>query len=200
MIISEKIDRLDLPSILHIYSSQGFFLRYKNQLLKDGYVDNEDEIQNYIETNIPLPSTIVTNDFICNQLIFNQPLTEKQILAAKPVLEKALNLLNQEEIYYVKFLVPLLDLNRQYQTGERFQYNNKIYEVLNSMKGNKFFENNSTDFKELQGASEFLEEWNSNIIYQQGDRINYGTYTYESLIHNNTWSPQAFPAGWKLIQ
>ena len=200
MIISEKIDRLDLPSILHIYSSQGFFLRYKNQLLKDGYVDNEDEIQNYIETNIPLPSTIVTNDFICNQLIFNQPLTEKQILAAKPVLEKALNLLNQEEIYYVKFLVPLLDLNRQYQTGERFQYNNKIYEVLNSMKGNKFFENNSTDFKELQGASEFLEEWNSNIIYQQGDRINYGTYTYESLIDNNTWSPQAFPAGWKLIQ
>ncbi len=200
MIISEKIDRSDLPSILHIYSSQGFFLRYKNQFLKDGYVDNEDEIQNYIETNIPLPSTIVTNDFICNQLIFNQPLTEKQILAAKPVLEKALNLLNQEEIYYVKFLVPMLDLNRQYKTGERFQYNNKIYEVLNPMKGNKFFENNSTDFKELQGASEFLEEWNSNIIYQQGDRINYGTYTYESLIDNNTWSPQAFPAGWKLIQ
>ena len=199
MIVSEIYNRLNLPSILHIYSNNNFFLQYENQLFRDAYVENEEEIQNYIETNIPLPSVIVTNDFICQNLIFNSQLTEKQILAAKPILEKALNLLNKDEVYYVKFLFPLLDLNREYQIGERFQYNDKIYEAKQVALGNNFLKENSNSFEEIKYSKDFLEEWNSNKIYAQGDRVNYGEHTYESLIDNNNWSPQDFPMSWKLI-
>ena len=200
MIVSEIYNRLNLPSILHIYSNNNFFLQYENQLFRDAYVENEEEIQNYIETNIPLPPVIVTNDFICQNLIFNSQLTEKQILAAKPILEKALNLLNKDEVYYVKFLFPLLDLNREYQIGERFQYNDKIYEAKQVALGNNFLKENSNSFEEIKYSKDFLEEWNSNKIYAQGDRVNYGEHTYESLIDNNNWSPQDFPMSWKLIQ
>jgi hypothetical protein len=199
MIVSEIYNRLNLPSILHIYSNNNFFLQYENQLFRDAYVENEEEIQNYIETNIPLPPVIVTNDFICQNLIFNSQLTEKQILAAKPILEKALNLLNKDEVYYVKFLFPLLDLNREYQIGERFQYNDKIYEAKQVALGNNFLKENSNSFEEIKYSKDFLEEWNSNKIYAQGDRVNYGEHTYESLIDNNNWSPQDFPMSWKLI-
>ena len=199
MIVSEIYNRLNLPSILHIYSNNNFFLQYENQLFRDAYVENEEEIQNYIETNIPLPPVIVTNDFICQNLIFNSQLTEKQILAAKPILEKALNLLNKDEVYYVKFLFPLLDLNREYQIGERFQYNDKIYEAKQVTLGNNFLKENSNSFEEIKYSKDFLEEWNSNKIYAQGDRVNYGEHTYESLIDNNNWSPQDFPMSWKLV-
>ena len=79
MIVSEIYERTNLPSILHIYSDSGFFLQYENQLFRDGFVDNEEQIQKYIETNIPLPPIIATNDFICQEFIFNNHLTEKQI-------------------------------------------------------------------------------------------------------------------------
>ena len=200
MIISEIYERPNLSPILHIYSDNGFFLQYENQLFKDGYVENEEQIQKYTETNIPLPSIIVTNDFICQEFIFNSRLTEKQILSAKPILEKALNLLDKNDVYYVKFFYPRVDFNREYQIGERFQYNDKIYETVKKAIGNQILLNNSEYFEEIKYSADFLEEWDSNKIYNQGDRVNYGEHTYESLLDSNNWSPQDFPMSWKLIQ
>ena len=200
MIISEIYERPNLSPILHIYSDNGFFLQYENQLFRDGYVENEEQIQKYTETNIPLPPIIVTNDFICQEFIFNNRLTEKQILSAKPILEKALNLLDKNDVYYVKFFYPIVDFNREYQIGERFQYNDKIYETVKKATGNQILLNNSEYFEEIKYSADFLEEWNSNKIYNQGDRVNYGEHTYESLLDSNNWSPQDFPMSWKLIQ
>lgn len=200
MIVSEIYERPDLPSILHIYSDNGFFLQHENQLFRDGYVENEEQIQKYAETNIPLPSVIATNDFICQEFVFNNRLTEKQILAAKPILEKALNLLDKNDVYYVKFFYPRVDLNREYQVGERFQYNDKIYETIQKGTGSKIFTNADEYFEEIKYSSAFLDEWNANKIYNQGDRVNYGTHSYESLINNNNWSPQDFPMSWKLVE
>lgn len=200
MIISEIYERPNLSPILHIYSDNGFFLQYENQLFRDGYVENEEQIQKYTETNIPLPPIIVTNDFICQEFIFNNRLTEKQVLSAKPVLEKALNLLDKNDVYYVKFFYPEVDFNREYQIGERFQYNDKIYETVKKATGNQILLNNSEYFEEIKYSADFLEEWNSNKIYNQGDRVNYGEHTYESLLDSNNWSPQDFPMSWKLIQ
>lgn len=200
MIISEIYERPNLSPILHIYSDNGFFLQYENQLFRDGYVENEEQIQKYTETNIPLPPIIVTNDFICQEFIFNNRLTEKQVLSAKPILEKALNLLDKNDVYYVKFFYPEVDFNREYQIGERFQYNDKIYETVKKATGNQILLNNSEYFEEIKYSADFLEEWNSNKIYNQGDRVNYGEHTYESLLDSNNWSPQDFPMSWKLIQ
>lgn len=39
--------------------------------------------------------------------------------------------------------------------------------------------------------------------YQAGDRVHYPTAddpVYESLIDGNVWSPEAYPAGWKIVE
>lgn len=38
--------------------------------------------------------------------------------------------------------------------------------------------------------------------YQMGDQVHYpgeNDPVYESLINNNTWSPEAYPAGWRVV-
>ena len=35
--------------------------------------------------------------------------------------------------------------------------------------------------------------------YKTVDRVSFEGADYESLIDGNTWSPSAYPAGWKLI-
>lgn len=36
--------------------------------------------------------------------------------------------------------------------------------------------------------------------YNIGDKVKFNGETYESVIANNTWSPTAYPVGWKKLQ
>ncbi len=48
-----------------------------------------------------------------------------------------------------------------------------------------------------------IPEWtqpDSTNPYSIGDRVMYNGQIYESTINNNTWSPEAYPAGWTLIE
>ena len=36
--------------------------------------------------------------------------------------------------------------------------------------------------------------------YNTGDIVNYNEILYESLINGNTWSPDEYPAGWKVFE
>lgn len=36
--------------------------------------------------------------------------------------------------------------------------------------------------------------------YNIGDIVNYNGVLYESLINGNTWSPDEYPAGWKVVE
>ena len=47
-----------------------------------------------------------------------------------------------------------------------------------------------------------IPEWeqpDSTNAYMTGDKVIYNGLVYESVIDNNVWSPEAYPAGWKLI-
>ncbi len=46
---------------------------------------------------------------------------------------------------------------------------------------------------------EFVQKMGGDILYKVGDRITFNGNAYESLINNNSWSPQDYPAGWKSI-
>lgn len=35
--------------------------------------------------------------------------------------------------------------------------------------------------------------------YRKGDRVTFGGKVYESVIDANTWSPSAYPAGWRAV-
>lgn len=46
---------------------------------------------------------------------------------------------------------------------------------------------------------EFIQPTGSHNAYNIGDKVKFNNKIYESLINNNTWSPTAYPAGWKEI-
>ena len=200
MIISEEYNQLNSDLTLRIYSNKGFLLQKDDQLFREALIKNIEEINNYIETNIPIPTPIANNNFICNELIpINNSITEEQILAAKPYLQQALNQLQDKDAYYVRFLYDLLDINKLYQIGEHFQYNNILYTTIQSGLGQKMFENDSESyFIKSELPDDIVEEWQPSNEYKKNERVKYGIHIYKSLFNNNIWSPVDFPAAWQL--
>lgn len=46
---------------------------------------------------------------------------------------------------------------------------------------------------------DWVQPTGAHDAYQIGDKVKFGGSTYESVIANNTWSPTAYPAGWKKL-
>lgn len=46
---------------------------------------------------------------------------------------------------------------------------------------------------------EFIQPTGSTDAYAKGARVTYNGFIYESLIDNNAYSPDAYPAGWKKV-
>lgn len=201
MIVSEIYNRADLPPLLRVYSDSNYFLTANNQIFREVYVATEEEINKYTETNIPLPSTIATNDFICQTLITNNQLTEKQILLAQPMIEKALNMLNDKDSYYASFLYKPLDSFREYKIGERFLYQEKLYNTIQVSLGSKMLEEDwDLYFEATEYPKDLMPEWKENQEYKQNEKVKYGEHVYKSLIDNNIWSPQDFLDSWQLVE
>lgn len=47
---------------------------------------------------------------------------------------------------------------------------------------------------------EFVQPTGAHDAYNTGDRVLYNGHVYESTINSNVWSPDAYPAGWQLIE
>ena len=45
---------------------------------------------------------------------------------------------------------------------------------------------------------EFVQPTGGHDAYNTGDIVNYNGTLYQSLIDGNTWSPEAYPAGWEV--
>lgn len=47
-----------------------------------------------------------------------------------------------------------------------------------------------------------IPDWvqpDSTNAYMKGDKVRYNGVVYRSLIDNNVWSPDAYPAGWEIV-
>lgn len=80
------------------------------------------------------------------------------------------------------------------------QYNYKIeierlWEAVRALQNNEKPEGDTTnppgDFKQPTGAHD---------AYMKGDTVKYNGKTYKSIIDNNVWSPDTYPAGWEVIE
>lgn len=57
-----------------------------------------------------------------------------------------------------------------------------------------------SDFRACRSRGNRYWEWkqpDSTNPYMKGDKVTYNGKTYESVIDNNVWSPDTYPAGWK---
>lgn len=105
-----------------------------------------------------------------------------------------------------------------YQIGDKVTFDGKTYEsvIANNVwspaaypTGWKEISSTSTEKPEQGGETpsggeqDIYENWKQptggHDAYNIGDRVTFEGKVYESLINANTWSPSAYPAGWKEI-
>ena len=93
-----------------------------------------------------------------------------------------------------------------YKTGDRVQYGGKLWKVASDHTSQANWDPadaHSLFAEILPGQSGTpVGEWkqpDASNTYSKGDKVTYKGKTYESTIDNNSWSPEAYPQGWKEI-
>lgn len=94
-----------------------------------------------------------------------------------------------------------------YAVGDAVFYNNVLYKCVQG-------HTSQTDWNPEDAVSLWAEmlnaptedgsipEWvqpGSTNPYMTGDKVTFNGKVYESLIDNNVWSPEAYPAGWREV-
>ena len=106
-----------------------------------------------------------------------------------------------------------------YLTGDKVIFNGKIYESLIDYnvwqpdlypQGWEMISDPDQEPEtpiepdpELEPDTSTISDWvqpNATNAYKFGDRVRYNEHIYESTIDDNVWSPDAYPAGWTLIE
>lgn len=103
-------------------------------------------------------------------------------------------------------MFPTWDGNsKAYKKDDRVTYNGTLYKVLQDHTSQSTWtpEGAPSFFaKVLTSTTGEPQEWeqpDSTNPYMKGDKVIYNGKTYESLIDNNVWSPDAYPAGWQEV-
>ena len=92
------------------------------------------------------------------------------------------------------------DSTNGYATGDIVSYNGKYYK---STADNNVYEPGTTGapWKECdENGNDVVSEYVAGTVYAMGDQIMYNGSIYTSLIDNNSWSPDDYPAGWQLVE
>lgn len=93
----------------------------------------------------------------------------------------------------------------EYKADERVSYNNILFKCLQAHTSQATWTPTDTPSlwaKVLIPDPEVIPDWeqpDSTNAYMKGDKVRYNGKIYESLIDNNIWSPNDYPAGWQEI-
>ena len=94
--------------------------------------------------------------------------------------------------------------SKEYAKDDKVLYDGVLYKVLQNHTSQEGWTPTSAPSlfaKVLTSEGEILE-WeqpSSTNPYMKGDKVKYNGKVYESLVDNNVWSPDGYPAGWKLV-
>ena len=92
----------------------------------------------------------------------------------------------------------------EYKKDERVTYNGVLYKVITAHTSQESWtptDAPSLFVKVIVQEGEILE-WEqptAENAYKKGDKVRFKGKVYESLIDNNVWSPEGYPAGWREI-
>lgn len=127
-------------------------------------------------------------------------------LKLRPLIEKAaLSLDDAEALEGVVLFPRWSDDSVGYLVGDRVSYNGILYKCLQAHTSQETWMPTSAPSlwaKVLIPDENTIPDWeqpDSTNAYQIGDKVRYNGRVYESVIANNIWSPEAYPAGWKEI-
>lgn len=92
-------------------------------------------------------------------------------------------------------------IGKYVNVGARLSYNDKLYKVIQAHTVQDDWTPDTAVSLFVEVSVEEWPEWKqptgAQDAYQKGDKVTYKGEHYISLIDNNTWSPEAFPAGWE---
>lgn len=93
-----------------------------------------------------------------------------------------------------------------YEVGKRVLYNDILYKVIQAHTSQAEWTPDAAPSlfakvinETIDGSIPKFEQPDSTNPYMKGDRVIFNEKVYESLIDNNVYSPEAYPAGWKEI-
>ena len=129
--------------------------------------------------------------------------------AALPVRESmdaAGSMLTDEQAAAVPALYSAWETGTVYNAGDRRTYGGVLYKCLQAHTSQDDWTPDvavSLWATVLIPDPDVIPDWvqpDSTNAYMTGDKVRYNGVVYRSLIDNNTWSPDAYPAGWEIVE
>lgn len=158
---------------------------------------------------------VVTRDSYTEE---DTTITVNYVVTAKP-LTKEEQLENQRKLALTFFAETLTDAQAlqvpmlfdefdgngvAYEVGKRVLYNDILYKVIQAHTSQASWTPVAAPNlfakvinETIDGSIPEFEQPDSTNPYMKGDRVLFNGKVYESLIDNNVYSPEAYPAGWK---
>lgn len=134
-------------------------------------------------------------------------LNNGDITALKGTYKVAVATIPDKVALTIKEIFPVWSGNSvKYKKGDRVTYELFLYKVLQDHTSQESWKPNispSLFAKVLTSTSNTPKAWvqpDSTNPYKKGDRVTYNGKTYDSVIDNNVWSPDGYPAGWKEVE
>ena len=144
-----------------------------------------------------------------NYVVTAKPLTKEEQLENQKNLALTFfaETLSDAQALQVPMLFDEFDGNGvTYEVGKRVLYNDILYKVIQAHTSQAdWTPTNAPSLfakvinETIDGSIPEFEQPDSTNPYMKGDRVIFNGKVYESLIDNNVYSPEAYPAGWKEI-
>lgn len=138
-----------------------------------------------------------------NAMMMN--LAGNDIATAKEDYQAELASIEDEVALVIPEVFPMWSANSvEYKKDERVTYNGVLYKVITAHTSQESWtptDAPSLFVKVIVQEGEILdwEQPTAENAYKKGDKVRYNGKVYESLIDNNVWSPEGYPAGWREI-
>ena len=116
-------------------------------------------------------------------------------------IEKAATNITDEDALQAVKLFPQWVVEHTYLVGERLQYKNVLYRVVQAHTSQADWTPDITPamfvIVSLDEWPEFVQPTGAHDAYNKGDKVTFNGKHYISLIDGNVYSPAAYPAGWQ---
>ena len=99
-------------------------------------------------------------------------------------------------------IYPAWGADTAYAIGQRVRYGDKLYKCVQAHTSQDDWMPSATPALWVRVSIEEWPEWvqptGAHDAYAKGDKVTYKGKRYISLIDGNTYSPDAYPAGWEM--
>ena len=134
-------------------------------------------------------------------------ISREKAYALRELIEKAAISLDDTDALEAVELFPAWAPGVEYTVDQRIRYGDKLYRVVQAHTSQADWTPDKTPalFTEVALPGEipvWKQPTGAQDAYNTGDKVHYpdaDSPVYESTIDNNVWSPEAYPAGWRML-